>query len=292
MAVSHRRVRTVRDGQGIRVTPVRDHRTPHPASVTRVAGACALLSLLLGSGCSTIEEGPRVIFCDGAGWSGSHRPVSAGLRAAGFRGRVESFAWSTLLGPGADHYLVARKKSKGEELAARIVEIRKAHPDASLHLMGLSAGTAVVVFALEQLPDGVRVDNVVLFSASLSERHDLATAMQHVRGRLYATCSMRDRILSGVGVTADGLSGRPAGLGGLRIPDRMRSDDGYARVVNLHWRPAYAGFGWTGTHTGVADKRFVQHVIAPRLLDPLPHPLDRPLASSRTGRYGTLARTP
>ena len=238
------------------------------------------ISLLLAIGCAgapTSHDGAKVIFLDGAGWSGSHLRVRSGLRAAGFTGRVEVFGWSSMLGPVPDHLLVNRKVRKGRELAERIQAHRAAHPDAELHLMGLSAGTAVIVFALEQLPDDVGVDNVVLLSPSISDRHDLSTALEHVRGYLYATCSRGDAILAGLTANADGVPGRPAGLGGLRIPSRVRRYDLYSRVVNLRWRPIYADLGWNGAHTRVTRKRFVERVIAPRVLSDEPEPLNRPL---------------
>ena len=252
---------------------------------------CVFVGLcgLCAPGCaspSVKEGGARVIFLDGAGWSGSHHRIRAGLRAAGYRGRVEDYPWSSLLGPGPDHFLVARKKAKGRQLAERIEKIRAKHPDDPIYLMGLSAGTAVVVFALEQLPPGMYVDHVVLFSPSMSDRHDLTKALQHVRGRLYATCSKYDGILAGVAVNADGVSGRPAGVQGLRMPSGVKRYDLYARVVNLPWRPAYAGFGWNGGHTSVTTKDFVQRVIAPRILTHKPHPLDRSVAAGERSALG------
>ncbi len=244
-------------------------------------GVAFSLGLLAGAGCAgppIANTDSVVVFLDGAGWSGSHRRVEAGLRAAGYRGHVESFAWSSLLGPGPEHLLVARKKRKARQLAERIAEYRQRKPGGELHLMGLSAGSAVVVFALEQLPANVAVDNVVLFSPSISAKHDLSVAMEHVNGHLYATSSPYDKILAGVFANADGVAGRPAGLHGLRVPSRVKRYDLYARVVNLPWRPAYADLGWNGSHTGVTRREFVQHVIAPRILSNGPRPLDRPMA--------------
>ena len=72
----------------------------------------------------------------------------------------------------------------------------------------------------------------------------LPAALEHVGGYLYATSSPRDGILSPLRLTADGRSGQPAGLFGLRIPSRVKRYDLYTRVVNLPWRPAYADLGW------------------------------------------------
>ena len=262
------------------------------------AGVAVGIGLLLSGGCASSPPStgaPVVIFLDGAGWWGSDRGVRAGLRAAGFRGHVEVFPWTSLFGPAPDHFLVGRKKQKGKQLAERIQERRRGQPAADLHLMGLSAGAAVVVFALEQLPANVSVNNVVLFAPSISETHDLSAAMAHVRGHLYATSSPHDGILAALRVSADGKPGRPAGLHGLRIPSRVKRYDRYARVVKLPWRPAYADFGWNGNHTGATGKQFVQDVIAPRVLSNGPQPLNRPLAPRWISRWReppsrTLAR--
>lgn len=244
-------------------------------------GVAFSIGLLACAGCAgppIANTNSVVVFLDGAGWSGSHRRVEEGLRAAGYRGHVESFAWSSLLGPGPDHLLVARKRRKARQLARRITEYRQRKPNGELHLMGLSAGSAVVVFALEQLPANVAVDNVVLFSPSISAKHDLSIAMEHVHGHLYATSSPYDKILAGVFANADGVAGPPAGLHGFRVPSRVKRYDLYARVVNLPWRPAYADLGWNGSHTGVTRRTFVQQVIAPRILSNGPRPLNRPMA--------------
>ena len=81
-------------------------------------------------------------------------------------------------------------------------------------------------------------------------------------------------------------TGRPAGVQGLRMPSGVKRYDLYARVVNLPWRPAYAGFGWNGGHTSVTTKDFVQRVIAPRILTHKPHPLDRSVAAGERSALG------
>ena len=258
-------------------------------AVLRLWGVILLgFGLLLSVGCAGAPRstsGPAVIFLDGAGWSGSQRSVRAALDAGGFDGHVEVFRWTTLLGPGPDHLWVGPKRRKAKQLARRIEERRRRHPNDDLHVMGLSAGAAVVVFALEQLPANVSVNNVVLLAPSIAEEYDLSAALEHVGGYLYATSSPRDGILSPLRLTADGRSGQPAGLFGLRIPSRVKRYDLYTRVVNLPWRPAYADLGWNGSHTGATGKEFVQRVIAPRLLSDGAHPLNRTLVPSWVSRW-------
>lgn len=259
------------------VNPVsRTHRVR--VCIAFAAGVGTLLSTGCAASSSTMTGGPTVVFLDGSGWAGSERGVREGLRAAGFQGNVEIFAWTTGLGSVPDHFLVQHKRRKAVRLAERIRQRRARFPNDDLHLMGLSAGTAVIVFALEELPPDVSVNNVVLFAPSIVGDYDLSNAMTHVSGFLYATSSPHDGILIGLRVNADGGSGQPAGLYGLRVPSRVKRFDTYARVVNLPWRPPYADLGWSGSHTGATGSRFVQKVIAPRVLSNGPRPLNRPLA--------------
>ncbi|UCG16903.1 MAG: hypothetical protein JSV19_02480 [Phycisphaerales bacterium] len=220
-----------------------------------------------------------VIFLDGASHFTAGGSVRRGLRSAGYEGDFQTFVWTSFLGWGTDHLVVARSKGKADSLAKRVAQIRERVPDGQIHLMGLSAGTAIVLNALERLPAGVDVDSVVLFSSSVSADRDLSPALRHVRKKLYATSSKEDLILRSVAITADGRRGPPAGRTGFRVPRSLPYGERaiYAKVVNLHWRPAYSAFGWNGGHVSATAPEFVRSVIAPRILSQQPFPLDRPL---------------
>ncbi|MFH0982145.1 MAG: hypothetical protein V2A79_11460 [Planctomycetota bacterium] len=177
--------------------------------------------------------------------------------------------------------VVARAGMRATGLAREIERIRAADAEGPIHLMGLSAGTAVLVAALEELDEGVLVDNVVLLSSSISAQRDLSRALGHVRGHLYVTASRGDNLLAMMPVNADGGSGPPAGRTGARMPQVLARTgrEPYRKVVNLPWRPAYAGYGWNGGHTSVTSPRFIEAVIVPRLRSNELFPLDRPLYS-------------
>ncbi len=241
---------------------------------------CAAFTWATGAGCSTGSAGSTIVYyCDGAGWYSGGPRVKRGLRDAEFDGLFETFTWSTLLGPGTDHLIAARSDLVSARLARRIAKYRKQYPDAKIHLMGLSAGTAVVLGSLEQLPGDVFVQNVVLLSPSVSASRDLVPAMRHVSGCLYATSSRKDGILGPMVVNADGGDGPPAGLNGFKRPRRRRDGTtrAYAHVVNLPWQPAYLAYDWDGGHTSVTSPKFIRSVIAPRLFSDGMFPLDRPM---------------
>lgn len=241
-----------------------------------------LILIIAGSGgCAEKVRGPVVFYLDGAGWYASAGSVESGLSKAGYKGSFQTFSWSAFLGPAHDHLINANSPLIAKGLARRIEKARAANSGAPIHVMGLSAGTSVILRALEELEDGVMVDNVVLFSSSVSSEHSLTKAMRHVKRNLYATTSPYDSILSTLPVNADGKGGQPAGRGGFRLPTGASREtlSAYQRVVNLPWQSTYLGFGWNGSHTSVTGSEFVASVIAPRILKPEPYPLDRSIAA-------------
>lgn len=246
----------------------------HGLVVLGLAVAC-----LATAGCGAKPQTPIVIFLDGAGHFGYAGAVQRGLRQGGFEGKFESFVWTSLLGPGIDHLLVARAGGRARALARKIEHLRESDQDGTIQLIGLSAGTAVLVAALEHLDEGVMVDNVVLLSSSISARHELTRALHHVRGHLYVTASLRDGMLAVMPINADGGVGPPAGRTGVQMPRVLANADraSYRKVVNLPWRPAYAGYGWNGGHTSVTSSKFIETVLVPRLRSNNLFPLDRPV---------------
>ena len=235
-------------------------------------------ALAVLAGCEPPMTTPRAIFLDCAGWYSGDGPVRAGLRAGGFDGAVDRFGWQSLLGPLHDHLTATRSHPDTARLADRVAKLRAANPTGRIVLIGYSVGSSILVSALEKLPEDVQVDHVVLLAPSVSSRHDLTTALRHVRGRLYATSSPHDGLLPGV--AAAGLeSGRPAGLVGFRLPEPMTRETRklYRKLVPLPWRPAYAMYGWDGGHMSITRSDFIRVVIAPRISTDQPHPLDRSL---------------
>ncbi len=256
-----------------RSEPIRPVRSRRVCRALAAWGLSAALATTAGCGAAP-RPSSVVLFLDGAGHFTAGGNVRNGLRMAGYDGQFQNYLWTSFLGWGTDHLLVARSGLKAQGLADRIERLRRKHPDGEIHVMGLSAGTAVILNALERLPEGTDVDTVVLFSSSVYANRDLTPALRHVRRALYATCSRHDLILSSLVLTADGETGSPAGRTGFRIPPTVpksvRSE--YAKVVNLPWMPNYTAYGWNGGHVAATRAEFVKHVIAPRALSRAPSP--------------------
>lgn len=219
-----------------------------------------------------------VYYLDGAGGGGLlsnwGRGVKSGLQMANFNGKFIEFPWETGMGVVADQIASDNyKRQKGGEVARMICNARAAYPDAPITLMGLSAGTAVAVFALEAMPAGCQVDNVVLLGASIGADYNLTNALRHVSGRMYVFTSDNDAILNyavpALG-TADRQSGDvpAAGLNGFYMPPGATQETRrlYSKVTNITWRASFEKDGDWGGHTDTTYPKFVRDYIAPLIL--------------------------
>lgn len=239
--------------------------------LTRLApmGGCGALvaALVLLSGCQTEYNGHGIIYgCDGSGagvvirWG---RTARQGMTDAGFKGIMQGYRWQTGAGFAVDHLSAPEyKRQVARGLADKVASHQQRYPDDPIYLGGLSAGCAVVLYALEELPANVSVDQVVLLSNSVSADFDLRRALPHVRGRIYNFTSNRDAVLTDLAAnfgTADGQKVGTAiagliGLGGGRYGDK---------VQNIAWRPEFAQYGHNGGHTDVVASAFVARYVAP-----------------------------
>jgi len=242
----------------------------------------ALLAVFAGCASTTPDRDVRmprgyVYYCDGAGgggimnWAGGLR---AGLIEGGYPGAGEIFGWNTGFGVVADQDAsVEYKRAKARDMAGKAAAYSRKYPGAPVTFIGLSAGTSVVVFALEQMPGDARVDDAVLCGASISSTYDLTRALRNLDGKMYVFTSQKDPVLGflvPMAGTADRQSGEvaSAGLRGFRMPYSASPETRrqYTKVVTIPWRPEFARFGYTGGHTDVLSSRFVAAYITPRLV--------------------------
>jgi len=237
------------------------------------AGGCGLqmagdggrfVNLTAGAG---YDRGLVVCLSGAGAICGEVDRIRAGLAGGGVACAIESFEWSSgsVL---ADQVGMAANKAKAAGLARRIEKYQDDYPGCPVHLIGVSAGTGLVVWALEDLGPGRRVENVVLLASSLSSGYCLAGALARVGGRVYNHHSAADLVL-GVLVAATGTvdraGGDSGGLHGFRPPE----DDGGERLAlyrdrlaEVGWRPSDAACGHGGDHLGGTNPAYVRERIA------------------------------
>lgn len=251
----------------------------------------SLIILLIGpaAGCTwmsylgTTDQGQeygKTWYVGGAGPVGSVAgtlSVPRGLRQAGYRGAIETFGWQSVVGwTLRDQMDRERNEGQARRLAGRIEEYVRAHPGRRVNIIALSAGTGITTWALEALPEDVRVGTVVYLASSLSRQYDLSEALKRVDGKLYCFYSPRDPVLK-YGVPVAGSVDRElfesnaAGSYGFAMPpgrDTRRAEL-YRRLRNRPYRDEYAEYGYHGLHTDGTAQGFVAKVIAPLLKEPL-----------------------
>jgi hypothetical protein len=204
------------------------------------------------------------------GWPWGRYAVARALRAAGFEGTFEYYAWQTwwqglLIFPVLWGRSMIRRQAR--RLADLIVRQRAACPEAPLYLIAYSGGAYVAVRALELLPAGLTVRSAALCQAAMTARYDLTEAMRHVQGPLVVTVSALDFTLLGAGTGifggTDGWHGPSMGWLGPRHPALRRADERAFR--RICWRPALIRDGLFGMHLWAMAPRFISKFLCPAM---------------------------
>lgn len=254
-------------------------------------------------------ERGKIFYVGGAGPIGQvigTIDVPQGLRRGGYKGAFETFTWQSMVG-GTLRDQMDRDRNLGQarRLALRIEDYVQHYPGRPVHVIALSGGTGIAAWALESLPEGCRVENVIFLSSSLSRGYDLTGALQHIDGRLYAFSSTNDPILRYMVPIAGSIDREfglddAGGLYGFALPSgndaetrRLYRD----KLRNRPYRSRYARYGYRGLHTDATSERFVRHVLTPLLLTPLvvedePEATTHPATTAPAGDPTPGARTP
>lgn len=215
-----------------------------------------------------LEPYGKTFYLDGAGGLGfGRRDVPEGLRRAGYRGDCVVFDWSITRNPLLDQLdPLGLNKLWARALASRIRKYKQKYPDNDVNLIALSAGTGVVVWALERLQGEYKVNNVFLVGSSLASKYDMDTVLRSVEGKVFVYHSARDAILPltlMIGTVDRRLGARVVGMVGMALKDSYRG-----RVVNVGWEKKWNRLGWKGGHTDCVGRAFVQYEIARKLMVP------------------------
>lgn len=198
--------------------------------------------------------------------------VPQGLSDGGYPGLVEVFPWQGMITVG-DQINLSRNREKAIELANRIMQYRRGHPEQQINIVALSAGTGVATFAIEYLPEGVNINQVIYLGCSMSSRYDLTRALKRISGRLYVLHSPYDRILrdmvwyTGTVDRRDAADG-VAGLEGFRPPPQPGPDTEvqYTKLDNIAYREEFSLSGYDGGHIDCTKRDFIREYLAPVLL--------------------------
>lgn len=250
------------------------------------AQVALLLTLMPLTGCATAQAPQPRVRSSSADFSNTlllHLPgiggelgidhhMVDGLADGGWDGLITIYDW-TEKDPGLDA-LLAYKRNQGEagRVAGMIEKKLRKRPGLQITLTAHSGGTGIAVWALERLPDDMKVQTLVLLAPALSSGYDLSRALSHVRGKAYVFYSRNDQVVLGAGTrlfgTIDGVKSDAAGLVGFKVPEN--ADKGqYGKLVQKPYDRSWMAFNNIGNHVGCMSQAFAQNVLAPLLIEDL-----------------------
>ena len=192
-----------------------------------------------------------------------------GLQDGGLSGDVQAYDWTGVdVGLGA--LLVdSRHREQAKKVADLITQAAREQPGRRITLSTHSAGAGIAVWALEELPDDVKIDSVLMLAPALSPEYDLTPALRHITGKLYAFYSPYDSAVLGLGTrmfgTVDGVKTEAAGkVGFMRPPDGDPRQ--YEKLAQVPYDSSWMKLGNIGDHIGSMSRPFARQVLAPVLL--------------------------
>lgn len=148
--------------------------------------------------------------------------IRRGLIAAGLDMAMPIHAWGVPV-PGAGMLInqvnFLGNRMAGASLARFIADYQDRYPGRPVYIIGHSGGGGIAVFAAEAMPDGKKVDRLILLSASISSGYNLAKALANCRGGIVNFYNPDDAAMLGIGTTimgnVDGGHGPAAGMNGF-----------------------------------------------------------------------------
>lgn len=241
-----------------------------------------LLALIFLSGCAGVGELPRAPVdpaepfvlhlpgIDGPGFRDSD--LAQGLHKGGLDAVYEIYDWTHNVSGIRALQAYKWHRAIAAEVAREIVYLHRQTPVRPIILSAESGGAGIAVFALEALPENVRIDCLLLIAPAVSPDYDLSPALAHVSGRCHVFSSSEDQFILGFGTrlfgTMDGKHTTAAGVNGFSMPASAQADE-YSKLVDHPWQHNWTSYGNCGDHTGCLDKLFAQKIIAPLLLTEL-----------------------
>jgi pimeloyl-ACP methyl ester carboxylesterase len=237
-----------------------------------------------------------LVFClDGVGgYNIGPRWVRDGLDEGGCQCAVYIFNWG--YGPAgmfvADIMDETGNKKRAAELARLIENYQGFYPGRPVYLIGHSGGGGMVIFALEEMKPGTRVDGVFLLAPAVDPERNLAPALRHVSGQCLVTYSPADFALMGLGTSVFATMDRKhtvaAGLVGFKMPRGLSPDDQaqYRKLRQAGWDPSFFKKGILGGHMSWSSPWFAREFIAPVLRGEPASPVFQPVEKPRDAQGG------
>jgi len=274
------------------------------AGALRLAGLLAAAATIAGAvGCNQThytsadryDRGLVLCLSGAGGMMGECDRIRDGLASGGVDQAIEIYDWSRgeVLSDQTD---VTDNRRKAADLARHIEAYLAEHPGKPVHLIGISAGTGLIIWALEDLTPPHQIEGAVIMASSLDTKYNLGPALAKVRDHIYSFGSPVDPVLS-LGVTWAGTVDRGGGLAGGLVgfspPDSASEADKELykqKLILITWWPGDWILGNSGTHLGSTSPTFVRVKIAPLILGKELPPTDAPRGPAAPASTAPVSR--
>ncbi len=238
-----------------------------------LTGCAAAFPQVIDSKPMRFEAKPATVFvADGAGgFQFTSKTLHNVLERDGYPIDVVTFQWSH--GNNriyADQTDYAYARMQGRRLAEIVLAHRVANPNRPTFLAGHSAGSLVVLTAVETLPPGT-IEDLILLSPSLSYKYDLREALRRVAHGVHVHYSPHDYIYLGLATrligTSDRLRTKSAGRVGFGDRFFAADPESQHKLRQHPWTPKDRALGHNGGHFGTYAPNYLREYIFP-LFDP------------------------
>lgn len=196
------------------------------------------------------------------------------LREGGFNGEIHFFDWGRPLRALDNLTELDENHRKSADVARQIERFHRENPDATIDLIGYSAGAGMALWTAERLPPDIRIRRIVLIQPAVSPDFDLEPALRRVDETLTCFLSAGDSVILGWGTgtfgTVDRVNGPAAGKDGFNLARAARDPDLRARIVEVHWTPEMRAMGHWGNHNSMISPEWNRRFVAPLLAAPTP----------------------
>jgi len=241
------------------------------------------------------EKGLVIVLSGAGDMMGEVNSIRNGLNAGHVDWALEHFAWSQG-GVIHDQTGMDENRRMAARLARRIEGYEAQYPGRPVYLVGVSAGTGILVWCLEDMREGTTVTGAVLLSSSLQSHYDLGPALEHIKTYMYVFRNSPADVVLAAGVMATGSVDRSGllagGLYGFSPPDKAPDSTVLAyreKLVEIRWGPGDVLLGNPGDHLGPTRSAFVHYRVAPAVLGRMP---GAKAASTKTVAAPTTPATP
>ena len=237
------------------------------------------------------KETPRPWFLHLNGIGGERvcdHTLLSGLGAGGFDADFHIYDWTE-----GDTGIVALQRHdihpvEARKVADMIIQQFTANPTQPIYVTGHSGGAAILTWALELLPDEIKVESACMFAPALSPQYDLTKALKHVKSQLYVFSSPHDFVVLSTGTrmfgTMDGVRSDAAGLKGFVQPKTADAEQ-YKKIVPQPYQRSWAlRYGNVGSHICALRPKFARDYVARLLLTGKPPVEDDDAAAAPTTR--------